>query len=230
MTITVGNPEQNNAKIKNILNLAKINNEFINNDKDFKDLIIKSLDKKAVVLDVGKSMREKYKIINCNQKSTLDINKFFDYPDFQIDLSDENLEIEKTPLYQKFDVIICLAVLEHVYNPFIAIKNLKKMLKKNGTFYGYVPFLYFYHAPKSLIFQDFYRYTKDGLVYLFKDFREITLFPNRGRIPTGLHILMGSLWKKFLEINIISLLLNKITSNLSNTTQTSGYYFIAKNY
>ena len=59
-----------------------------------------------MVLDVGKSMREKYKIINCNQKSTLDINKFFDYPDFQIDLSDENLEIEKTPLYQKFDVIL----------------------------------------------------------------------------------------------------------------------------
>ena len=57
----------------------------------------------------------------------------------------------------------------------------------------------------------------------------MTLFPNRGRIPTGLHILMGSLWKRFFERKILSLLLNRITSNLSNTTQTSGYYFSAKN-
>ena len=77
--------------------------------------------------------------------------------------------------------------------------------------------------------RHFYRYTKDGLAYLFKDFKEMTLFPNRGRIPTGLHILMGSLWKRFFERKILSLLLNRITSNLSNTTQTSGYYFSAKN-
>ena len=31
------------------------------------------------------------------------------------------MEIEKTELYERFDAIICLAVLEHVYNPFIAI-------------------------------------------------------------------------------------------------------------
>ena len=230
MTLKIGNPEENNIKLIKMINLVRTNNEFINNDKDFRDFIIKSINEDSVVLDIGKSMRDKYNTIKSNKKHTLDLNKFSDYPDFQMDLSDENLEIEKTPLYKKFDVIVCLAVLEHVYYPFVAIKNLKKMLKNNGTLYGYVPFLYFYHAPKSLKFQDFYRYSKDGLAYLFKDFKEITLFPNRGRIPTGLHILLGSLWKKIFERKIISFLLNSITSNLSNTTQTSGYYFSVKNY
>ena len=36
----------------------------------------------------------------------------------------------------------------HVYDPFVAMNNIKSMLKENGILYGYVPFLYHYHAPK----------------------------------------------------------------------------------
>ena len=46
------------------------------------------------MLDVGKSMRNKYEEINVKNKNTLDLNKFQDYPDFQLDLSDLSLEIE----------------------------------------------------------------------------------------------------------------------------------------
>ena len=91
-------------------------------------------------------MRNKYEKIDVKQKY-LDLNKFQDYPDFQLDLSDPSLEIEKTELNRKYDEIICLAVLEHVYNPFIALDNLK-MLKNNGVIYGYVPFYIFITHPK----------------------------------------------------------------------------------
>ena len=77
------------------------------------------------------------------RRKNTDINLFNDYPDYQFDLSDENL-IDNPKLSQKFDTGICLAVLEHVYNPFIAIKNIRSMMK-NGIFYGYVPFIITMH-------------------------------------------------------------------------------------
>ena len=58
-----------------------------------------------------------------------------------------------TGLEDKYDKIICIAILEHVYDPFKAVSNLQKMLKKNGVIYGMVPYLYHYHAPKDLKFQ-----------------------------------------------------------------------------
>ena len=56
-----------------------------------------------------------------------------------------------------YDKIICLAVLEHVYDPFKAIENLRSMLKENGIIYGFVPYLYKYHAPMDLKYQDYFR-------------------------------------------------------------------------
>ena len=135
------------------------------------------------VLDVGKSMRTYYEKINCKSKKTLDINLFDDYPDIQLDLS-ENHAKDNFELKEKFDAIICLAVLEHVYNPFIAVDNLRSMLKTGGTLFGYVPFLYHYHAPKNLEFQDYFRFSKDIISYLLKDFQSIKIYPVRGRMSS----------------------------------------------
>ena len=145
----------------------------------------------------------------------------------QEELNSEEIEIEKTELSERFDVIICLAVLEHVYNPFIAIKNLRKMLKKDGVIYGYVPFLYHYHAPEDLYFQDYYRYSKDGLAYLFKEFNNLKLYPLKGRLSSSMNILFGSLWKRTVEKFYFNQLLDKIVSKNKNFKQTSGFNFIA---
>ena len=67
----------------------------------------------------------------------------------------------------KYDKIICIAILEHVYDPFKAVKNLRKMLKDDGILYGYVPYLYQYHAPKDLKFQDYFRFSKDPSLSYF---------------------------------------------------------------
>ena len=82
-------------------------------------------------IHIGKSMRDKYEKIICKEKKTLDLNIFNDYPDYQFDLSGELID-NNSILFNKFDAVICLAVLEHVYNPFIAVNNIKSMLKKNG--------------------------------------------------------------------------------------------------
>jgi hypothetical protein len=221
-----GNPDDKKFKLKNLIFNLNIDEKYLKSDLNFRNEIIDKIKNNMSVLDIGKSMREDFNKIKCKEIKTLDINIFQDYPDIQLDLSEE-FEIEKTELYERFDVIICLAVLEHVYNPFIAIQNLKKMLTHNGIIFGYVPFLYHYHAPRDLYFQDYYRYSKDGLAYLLKDFKDVKIYPVRGRLSSAMHILFGSMWKKTFEKLKFNLFLDRFFSKNKNSMQTGGYNFIA---
>ena len=142
--------------------------------------------------------------------------------DIIFDLCDELDE----SLNERYDKIICLAILEHVYNPFLAVDNLKKMLKKNGTIYGYVPYLNYYHAPNDLKFQDYFRFSKDALVYLFKDFSSIKLFPIRGRFSTPLNIMFAGRWKKYIEKTSLNIFLDKFSTDEKNIKQCSGFNFV----
>ena len=220
----IGNPEiLNNQIIKKIQN-TKIDLFYIKNKSDFRDKILEDINMNESVLDIGKCMREKFIKIKSNNIQTLDVNEYENYPDIIFDLCD-NLD---TSLINKYDKIICLAILEHVYNPFRAVENLKQMLTENGKIFGYVPFLYHYHAPKSLKFQDYFRFSKDALIYLFKDFSEITLFPIRGRLSTPLNILFAGRWKKYIEKTPINIFLDKFFSDEKNLKQCSGFNFIVK--
>ena len=224
MKIKIGNPEIFNKELIKKINNAKINLFYIKNKSDFRDKILRNIDTSDFVLDIGKGMRNKFSQIKSKNIETLDVNEFDDYPDIIFDLCD-NLD---SMLVNKYDKIICLAILEHVYNPFLAVDNLKRMLKDNGIIYGYVPYLYHYHAPKDLKFQDYFRFSKDALTYLFKDFSEVTLFPVRGRISTPLNILFAGRWKKYLEKTSINVFLDKFCSDEKNLKQCSGFNFIVK--
>jgi len=220
----IGNPETLNNQIIQKIQNTKIDLFYIKNKSDFRDKILEDINMNESVLDIGKCMREKFIKIKSNNIQTLDVNEYENYPDIIFDLCD-NLD---TSLINKYDKIICLAILEHVYNPFRAVENLKQMLTENGKIFGYVPFLYHYHAPKSLKFQDYFRFSKDALIYLFKDFSEITLFPIRGRLSTPLNILFAGRWKKYIEKTPINIFLDKFFSDEKNLKQCSGFNFIVK--
>lgn len=222
----IGNPNKNKLLLKKFISKLNIDEKYLKSDLNFRTEIIKKINKNMRVLDVGKSMRDDFVKISCKEIKTLDINIFEDYPDIQFDLSEE-IEIEKTELNKKFDIIICLAVLEHVYNPFNAIQNLRKMLKGRGIIYGYVPFLYHYHAPQDLNFQDYYRFTKDGLAYLLRDFKQVKIYPVRGRLSSAMHVLFGSFWKKTFEKFKVNSFLDNFFSKEKNLKQTGGFNFIA---
>jgi SAM-dependent methyltransferase len=222
--IKIGSPQIINQNNIDLINRIKINDIFLKDKNNFKDIILNSITKDCDVLDVGKCMREKFKLIKSKSIKTLDINDFGDYPDIVFDLCDKLDE----GLKNCFDKIICIAVLEHVYNPFKAVENLRSMLRAKGTLFGYVPFLYHYHAPKDLKFQDYFRFSKDALAYLLKDFGEVEIFPIRGRISTPLHLLFSGRWKNYIEKTGINFLLDKLAPKQKNLTQCSGYSFIAK--
>ena len=220
----IGKPYLINKSLKKIITKTKINYFYIKNHKDFKDRIIKDIFEADEVLDIGKAMRDKFKLIKCKKIETLDVNDFGDYPDIVLDICSENIEL----LENKYDKIICLSILEHVYNPFDAVKNLMKMLKPNGVVFGYVPYLYHYHAPNDLQFQDYFRFSKDSLAYLFKDFNDVELFPVRGRISSAFNLMFAGRWKNYIEKTGINILLDKIASDEKNSQQCSGFNFILR--
>ena len=220
----IGKPMQTNSKMIELIKKTKINNYYIKNQIDFRKRIAEDIQVDDTVLDIGKGMRDKFSKIRSKKITTIDVNDFGDYPDIIYDICSDLDE----SLVAKFDKIICLAVLEHVYDPFQAVKNIKLMLKENGILYGYVPYLFYYHAPRNLKFQDYFRFSKDALSYLFKDFKSLEIFPIRGRVSTPLNIMFEWRWKKYIEKTGINILLDKFSSDTKNSEQCSGFNFIVK--
>jgi len=121
--------------------------------------------------------------------------------------------------------VICHSVLEHVYEPQLAVREIYRVLKPGGVAFLYVPFLYPYHGSRGE--PDCYRFTRDGLLYMFRDFSEMRLQPVDSYIGTTLRFLAGftSLEKAVL---ILADPLERFVGwlrgrRLSRETQTSGY-------
>jgi SAM-dependent methyltransferase len=76
------------------------------------------------------------------------------------------------------DGIICKEVLEHVYNPFLAIQEMLRVLKKGGKLFCTLPFIYPYHG--SGLDKDFWRFSRDGIDYLFSQFGAVRVTPSGG--------------------------------------------------
>ena len=68
---------------------------------------------------------------------------------------------------ESIDAIVCTGVIEHVSEPYSAVKEIYRVLKAGGCAFIEVPFMQTYHvSPK-----DYYRWTPDGLRQLFKNFK-----------------------------------------------------------
>ena len=153
-------------------------------------------------------------------------------PDQVIDLCDNNF-IDK--LKFKPDIITCFEVLEHVRDPHIAIKNLYKTCDKDCIILLSTPFNFPIHDAPN----DFYRYTKFGLNYLFRDFSSKKIIARDGWLDCIFVFLIRLKFAKSIFLKIISLgfmliyylfyplifLIQKLTSFENITT---GYFIIVK--
>ena len=117
------------------------------------------------------------------------------------------------------DAIICKAVLEHVKNPFKAVDEMHRVLKPGGYCFVYVPFLYYYHPMKGY-YEDYWRFTKDGLEELFRKFGHSELQNVRGAIETLARL--SPLGRSKLICRLASLFDSAFSKTASN--QTAGYY------
>lgn len=182
----------------------------------------------SMVLDVGQSSRNFFDLFERQKIETMDINPGIPPADIIDDIcAPSRLE------YGRYDGIVCLSVLEHVYDPFAAIKEIHQLLQPGGCLLLHLPFLFRYHAPPDLEFTDCYRFSRDGLAWLLRDFQEVRLYSIRG--PYSSIFNLHRFWKKSIEnrfgqkparwLDRLGLrLFRRPTSEL----QVSGYYAWAR--
>jgi SAM-dependent methyltransferase len=73
--------------------------------------------------------------------------------------------------YDTYDYVVCTEVLEHTRQPFDAVNNIHRMLKKGGLAFVSTPLNFRIHGPLP----DCWRFTEHGLRELFKSFEIIEL-------------------------------------------------------
>ena len=96
--------------------------------------------------------------------TTLDID-----PDSQSDICADITKTNDFIPSASFEAIICSEVLEHVVDPFAAVRELKRILKKGGVALFTTPLNARIHGP----IPDCWRFTEFGLNILMKDFEII---------------------------------------------------------
>jgi 2-polyprenyl-3-methyl-5-hydroxy-6-metoxy-1,4-benzoquinol methylase len=69
----------------------------------------------------------------------------------------------------QFDLVICIAVLEHVLEPQRCVDEIHRVLAPDGLVYTTTPFMQQVHMGEY----DFTRFTRSGHRWLFREFEEI---------------------------------------------------------
>ena len=98
--------------------------------------------------------------------------KLFVQTDVNDSLGHKYLDITSAiQIEEKFDLVLCTNVLEHIFDINSAIQNLRYLLKDRGHLVVSVPFIYPLHdEPK-----DYWRFTEHALKKLFSDFKILTI-------------------------------------------------------
>ncbi len=80
----------------------------------------------------------------------------------------------------EFDNVLCTEALEHFCNPFKAIEEIKRVLKKDGLLILTTRFI----MPLHEVPNDYFRFTQYGLEQLLKDFEIVELHEDENTIET----------------------------------------------
>jgi len=96
------------------------------------------------------------------------------------------------------------------------MKEIFRVLKPGGFCFMYVPFIYYYH-PMEDYYKDFYRFTKDGVKYLTREFKSTEIQNIRGSLST-----LANMIPFFSKRTFVFDFLDKIFRK-TITNQTSGY-------
>ncbi|MDD4271828.1 MAG: methyltransferase domain-containing protein [Patescibacteria group bacterium] len=192
-------------------------------DKFFKEKITKIFEEKKDIIDIGGGLRVDHKKANRYDKKNVWLADYIKNSNYKIldkvaDYKPDIVgDIHNLPMPDaSVDAIICIAVLEHVEEPLKAMKEIYRVLKPGGYAFFYVPFLYYYH-PCENYYQDFYRFTYDGVKYLARDFKTVEIQNVRGALATVMNLLPVFSKKNYL-FDWLDRLFNKTLSR-----QTSGY-------
>ena len=94
-------------------------------------------------------------------------------------------DIERLPFRNNsIDILVNIAVLEHVKNPEGVVEEINRILKPGGMVYSYIPFLQPFHASPF----DYKRYSSEGIKNLYNKFELLSVKPTAGPMSALLWI------------------------------------------
>ena len=200
-------------------------------DKFFREKILKILQEKRSLIDIGGGLRvlkEKGNRYDPNQEWLRPYLEKVDYkiidpvPDYKPDIVGD---IHSLPFADNSqEAIFCSAVLEHVENPFKAVEEMHRVLEPGGYLFVYVPFLYYYHAERGY-YRDYWRFSEDAINLLFKAFSSIEMARVRGPLATWLHI---SPLGRIRPLAAIFRALDRVLGKESSRQPSGHYAFLVK--
>jgi SAM-dependent methyltransferase len=132
---------------------------------------LEELSKKYVkgrLLDIGAGRLTHQKMLSPLVDSYISLDKFLSHPELDL-LADllNGLPFKD----ESFDSIFCSQVLEHLFDPKRALKEIYRILKKDGYLILSVPHLSYIHGAP----EDYLRYTSYGIKNLFEEARLVTV-------------------------------------------------------
>ncbi|MFC2188725.1 class I SAM-dependent methyltransferase [Fulvivirgaceae bacterium LMO-SS25] len=92
---------------------------------------------------------------------------------------------------QPFDVVVCCEVLEHLHSPHLGVETMFNALVPSGKLILTTPFIFPLHDRPH----DYYRFTKYGLQFLFRNFEDITITERNSYFEA-----IDVLWVRVLQI------------------------------
>lgn len=72
---------------------------------------------------------------------------------------------------QTYDLVLCISVLEHVYDPVMALRNIRRIVKHSGMAAFQAPLNFRQHGPQP----DLWRFTENGWRYLLRDWEDVKI-------------------------------------------------------
>lgn len=128
--------------------------------KSTRDVVLNNLNLiKGDVIDVGAGRAWAKPFIE-QQLQVTSYTAFDAHPSPKIDVVGDVLNM---PFVEEFNTAICNQVLEHVNNPYTLVKEIHRVLKKDGICILTAPFMVLYHPDP----EDYFRYTTEGMRAIF---------------------------------------------------------------
>ena len=171
----------------------------------------------GVVLDVGAKNYPYKKYIPFTKYLTLDLNKSCN-PNIICDLHNVGWKSDY------FDVVIATEIIEHLYDPQLAINEIYRILKRNGICILSTRFIYRYHRDPG----DYYRFTWDSLNYLFRKYSYVEITHHGNRIQVLWELVNSGKLGKVIRVflNVLNPLVARI--RVKKTMYPCGFVVFAK--
>lgn len=138
------------------------------NNKKVKAFAQNVSNQKILELGSGKKLKGKY---HYSAKQFFNDSNEFIQSDINPNFGHQIVDVTTMDFKEEFDIILCMNVLEHVYDYPKAVENLYNALKTNGQLVVFVPVMYPLHDEPH----DYWRFTEHSLRKIFVNFSKIKL-------------------------------------------------------